>query len=58
METAEELAILGSLVLIVAAVATLLVMAPLHPDSGVAPFALAGLGLGFLGLRHALRTRP
>ncbi|HET7081426.1 MAG TPA: hypothetical protein VFM49_28690 [Chloroflexia bacterium] len=58
METAQELEILGSLVLIVAAVATLLVVAPLHPGSALAPIALALLGLGFVGLRHALRTRP
>jgi uncharacterized membrane-anchored protein len=58
METVQELEILGSLVLIVAAVATLLVVAPLHPGSALPPVALAVPGLGFLGLRHALRTRP
>ena len=58
METVQEMEILGSLVLIVAAVATLLVVAPLQPGSALAPVALAVLGLGFVGLRHALRTRP
>jgi hypothetical protein len=57
MDTVQELGIMGSLLLIVAALATLLVVAPLHPDSGLALFALAGLGAGFLGLRHAVRMR-
>ena len=58
VETVQELEIMGSLVLIVAAMATLLIVAPLHPDSGWARLALAGLGIGFLILRHAVRTRP
>jgi len=57
MDTVQELEIMGSLLLIVAALATLLVVAPLLPDSGLAPFALAVLGAGFLGLRHAVRRR-
>lgn len=57
METVQELEIMGSLLLIVAALATLLVVAPLHPDSVLAPLALGGLGIGYLGLRHAVRLR-
>jgi hypothetical protein len=57
MDTVQELEIMGSLLLIVAALATLLVVAPLHPNSVLAPFALGVLGLGFLGLRHAVRMR-
>jgi hypothetical protein len=57
VETVQELEIMGSLLLIVVALATLLVVAPLQPDSGLLPLALGVLGIGFLGLRHAVRTR-